>query len=216
MTKSSNKPNFGRRSFVTASIRTILSSTLSVSFGQAIASLLDSNRLRIGIIYATRYGATADNAAWIAAGINQNTALYDIETTDVPTVISQLDYVIAGSGIWREGVHPAIQSMMTEYASIFNEKLLASFIVCGTLPSNEVNRSRIAGYFHGMHNPLRQPPPLSQALGGRLRVEKLSHQDHQLMLHFYQNILKTQLTSWDRTDPNAARNFGQSLKSVYK
>lgn len=101
---------------------------------------------------------------------------------------------------------------MTDHAQTFNEKLIASFIVCGTQPNSKENNVRIASYFNGIHAPLKQPPSLSQALGGRLRVEALTEQDRELLTHFYQKVLKTELTDWDRTDPAAAKTFGQRLK----
>ena len=167
--------------------------------------------IKIGLIYASRYGATADNAAWIAQGVNRTVVLLDIEKTNVASVVNAYDYFIVGSGIWRETVHDAIRSMIADHTQTFNEKLVASFVVCGTQPDSNENNARIASYFSGIHAPLRQPPPLSQALGGRLRVETLSEQDHKLMTRFYQNILKTKLVDWDRTDPAAARAFGQHL-----
>ena len=198
-----------RRGFIATTVKTTLGGYLAFSYGSAIAAVLDQKDTRIGLIYASRYGATADNAAWIAKGAGLDVTLLDIEAINVSSVINRYDRFIVGSGVWREGIHEAIRTMMTKYAAVFDEKLIASFVVCGTQPNSEENKARIAGYFSGIHDPLKQPPLLSQALGGRLRVESLSEQDYELLSNFYHNILKTELANWDRTDPAAARSFGE-------
>jgi len=104
--------------------------------------------------------------------------------------------------------------MMTKFATVFDEKLIASFVVYGTQPSSEENKARIAVYFNGMHESLKQPPSLSQALGGRLRVASLSEQGYELLSNFYRNILKTELVDWDRTEPAAATAFGKQAKGI--
>jgi len=51
-----------RRGFIATTVKTTLGGLLAFSYGNAIAAMLDKKDVRIGLIYASRYGATADNA----------------------------------------------------------------------------------------------------------------------------------------------------------
>jgi hypothetical protein len=44
-----------------------------------------------------------------------------------------------------------------------------------------------------------------------MTIEKLSEKDRKLLDNFYNNVLKREFKSWDRTDPEEAGKFGISM-----
>ena len=207
---SFEQENSDRRVFLKKIAAGSLGLWAALNFGQAIAQRVP-NHARIACVYATRYGATRDNAEWIASGINQDVSLFDIEIDAVDRVVADYDFVIVGSGVWREGVHAAIKSFVADYADHLTDKLIASFVVCGTQANSEKNKKRIEGYFAGMHESLPRAPHLYQALGGRLRVDQLNEEDRAKLTRFYTKVLKRELESWDRTDKQAALSFASKV-----
>jgi hypothetical protein len=50
-------------------------------------------------------------------------------------------------------------------------------------------------------------------LGGRIIVDKLTDEGREILINFYRTYLKSELTSWDRTEPEKAERFGRSLQN---
>jgi len=189
----------------------IITSAAALSFGCSIKPLVDDKEKKVALIYATRYGATLDTAKWIAQGMKREVDLLDIEMLTFEDIITEYDYFIIGSGIWIDGVHKDILTLLQEHHKEIESKLLATFIVCGTTQKEESGRARIKQYFRRFHGSLETQPPLHEQFGGRIVIEELTPKDRKLLEHFYKKVLKKEFVSWDRREPEKAKLFGQTM-----
>ncbi|WP_157858139.1 flavodoxin domain-containing protein [Pelodictyon luteolum] len=200
-----------RREFL---LKTAGYASLAISgwmFGRHLTVYGQECRRSTALVYATRYGATKECAEWILAGMGAPADLLDIERISYSDVLSGYDRLIIGSGIWANGVDQKILDFFEAGRGLLDEKLLATFIVCGSTTATIKGRAHIDGYFSSMHKTLSKSPSCSRAFGGRLIVEKLNDEDHKALTAFYRSFLQTELRDWDRTDPNQARSFGSAL-----
>ena len=196
-----------RRDFLLGLGVTLLSAS-AYSFGESVKSKVSG---KTAILYGTRYGATKDTAAWIAKGIGKPVDLLNIEEVDPAKTVQGYDSFIIGSGIWIDGPHKKLTALLSTHRASMQQKVIASFIVCGTTGEDEAGSARIAGYFERLHKPLERIPECSQHFGGRMIIEKLSEKDRKLLDNFYTKVLKKEFKSWDRTNPKGAEKFGSTL-----
>lgn len=183
-------------------------SLAALNFGCSISTLI-GEKSATALIYATKYGATRDTAGWIQNGINGDVDLLNIEDIYFPRTAKSYDAFIIGSGVWIGGVHNRLLEFLTSQADMLDGKVIASFIVCGTDGGTESGKKRIRSYFEPFHAPLTKLPLLSEYFGGRIIVEKLTEEDREALIKFYRTFLKSELTSWDKTDPDKAGRFGK-------
>ena len=184
-------------------------SLAALNFGCSISKLRGDRAGNTALIYATRYGATKDTAQWIRTGIDREVDLLNIEDISFTRAVNGYDSFILGSGVWTGGVHNRLLDFLTSQAELLDGKITASFIVCGTDGGTESGKKRISGYFDQFHAPLKRVPLLSGSFGGRIIVEKLTDEDREALIKFYRTFLKSELMSWDKTDPERAGRFGK-------
>ncbi|MGB5505846.1 MAG: flavodoxin domain-containing protein [Sulfurovum sp.] len=199
-----------RRSFL-LNIGVAFASASAYSFGNSIKPLIESRSEKIALIYGSRYGATEDNAKWVAKGIGSDVDILNIETIDFAETLKKYDKFIIGSGIWIDGAHKRLMELLSTYTVQIESKIIASFIVCGTTGEDVAGKARIEGYFERFHKPLNVKPTLKKHFGGRMTIEQLSEKDRKLLDNFYTNVLKREFKSWDRTNPEQAEKFGLSM-----
>ena len=200
-----------RRDFLLRSGIMLLSAS-AYSFGESIEPLIESKSEKIALIYGTRYGATEDTAKWIAKGMGStNVEVLNIETIDFEETMQKYDQFIIGSGIWIDGAHKRLMELLATHKEQIQQKIIASFIVCGTTGEDDAGKLRIEGYFERFHKSLDVKPAMKRHFGGRMSIEKLSEKDRKLLDNFYRNVLKKEFVSWDRTKPEAAEKFGAEL-----
>jgi len=199
-----------RRSFL-LNIGVVFASASAYSFGNSIKPFIETPTEKVALIYGTRYGATQDNAEWIAKGIGPQLSVLNVENIDFKETLKEYDKFIIGSGIWIDGAHKRLMELLSLYTAQIEPRIIASFIVCGTTGEDAAGRSRIEGYFERFHKPLNVKPALKKHLGGRMTIEKLNNKDRKLLDNFYNNVLKREFKSWDRTDPKVAEKFGISM-----
>jgi menaquinone-dependent protoporphyrinogen oxidase len=200
-----------RREFLTGALKYSSLSLLAFNFGCSISTLIDSSSSNAALVYGTKYGSTKDTANWIKNGARGKIDLLNIEHISYSEISSRYDLFIIGSGVWIGGVHEKLVEFLTSQADMLDDKVIASFIVCGTDGSTAGGKKRIDGYFEQLHEPLQRMPVLSEYFGGRITVEQLTEEDREALEQFYQTYLKTELTSWDRTDPEKAKLYGKDL-----
>lgn len=189
-------------------------SLAALNFGCSISKLTGDRAGNTALIYATKYGATRDTAKWIRNGINGEVDLLNIEDISFPGTAKGYGSFIVGSGVWLGGVHNRLLDFLTSQAEALDGKVMASFIVCGTDGGTESGKKRINGYFDQFHAPLKKLPLLSDYFGGRITVEKLTDEDREALIKFYRTFLKSELTSWDKTDPDKARRYGEEASRL--
>ena len=201
-----------RRDFLLTLGITLVSAS-AYSFGQSIQSKtkpLD----KVAVLYGTRYGATKDTAQWIAKGVGTQVDVLNIENIDLAEIVKKYDKFIIGSGIWIDGPHKRLVELLSTYTEQIEAKIVASFIVCGTTGEDEAGKQRIKGYSERLHEPLSVKPKIHRHFGGRLIIEKLNEKDRKLLDNFYNNVLKKEFKSWDRTRPKFAEKFGKTLHQI--
>ena len=204
-----------RRSFLKTSLKLTAGLVVAFNFGCSLRSKIDrQGAKRVAVLYASRYGATADTAGWIAEGIGGDVALVDIAQHDSASVLAEHDLLIVGSGVWTGGPHPDIRNFSRDYAEQLSEKLLAVFVVCGTEPTSDSARKRIDGYLQQITQALKQAPLFTAQFGGRVVVEKLNNEDRAALNKFYRTYLNKELESWNRTSPEEATLFGDKLQGA--
>ncbi|MEW6600804.1 MAG: flavodoxin domain-containing protein [Nitrospirota bacterium] len=188
-------------------------SLAAMNFGCSISELI-KDKSKTALIYATRYGATRDTAGWIRSGINRDVDLLNIEDISFAGTAQKYDSFIIGSGVWIAGVHNRLLEFLRSEAETLDGKVIASFVVCGTDGGTEGGRKRINSYFEPFHAPLKKLPLLSDYFGGRIIVEKLTEEDREALIKFYRTYLKSELTSWDKTNPKMAGAFGKDASRL--
>ncbi len=199
-----------RRDFL-LNIGILLTVASAYSFGDSIKPLINEKKDKIALIYGTRYGATEDTAKWIAKGMGTSVDVLNIEKINFDETVNKYDKFIIGSGIWIDGPHKRLIELLSTHTQEIESKIIASFIVCGTTGENEAGKKRIKGYSERLHKPLSVKPKIHKYFGGRMVIEKLSEADRKLLDNFYNNIIKKEFKSWDRTKPEDAEKFGTEL-----
>ena len=199
-----------RRNFLLATGIALVSAS-AYSFGNNIKPLIDEKLEKTALIYGSRYGATADTAKWISKGIGDSVDVLNIETIDFDETIHKYDKFIIGSGIWIDGAHKRLMEFLSMHKDQIQQKIIASFIVCGTTGEDDAGKLRIEGYFERFHRPLDIKPALTRYFGGRMVIGKLTEKDRKLLDNFYRKVLKKEFASWDRTKPEEAEKFGTEL-----
>jgi len=198
-----------RRNFLLTLGMTLVSAS-AYSFGESIQKNIQK-RAQIALLYGTRYGATEDTAKWIAKGMDGHVTVLNIENINFEETVKKYDKFIIGSGIWIDGAHKRLMELLSIHTEEMQSKIIASFIVCGTTGEDEAGQRRIEGYFERFHKPLRIKPEMKKHFGGRMIIEKLSEKDRKLLDNFYNNVLKKEFVSWDRTKPYEAEKFGTAF-----
>lgn len=196
-----------RRKFLKLSSNLTLASIAAFNFGCSIQPLVKDKK--VALIYATRYGATKDTAGWIEEGLDREVDLLNIEDMSFPETAKNYDLFIIGSGVWIDGVHTDMLKFLETQKVGLKDKVVASFIVCGTTAKDVKGEERIEKYFQKFHVSMDKKPALSEYFGGRMTIDKLNEKDSKMLEVFYERILKREFVSWDRTQPDRARLFGE-------
>jgi len=204
--------NTDRRNFLKYGSTITLLSIGAFNFGCSIKPLVQDKNKKVALIYATRYGATKDTAQWIEQGLDREVELLNIEDISFAETAKKYDLFILGSGVWIDGVHKDMLKFLETQKAELKDKIIASFILCGTTNKDVQGEARIEQYFTKFHSSLDKKPPLNEKFGGRMIIDKLNEKDKKLLEMFYKKVLKREFVSWDRTQPDKARLFGQSYK----
>ena len=199
-----------RRKFLKLSSNIALASVAAFNFGCSIEPLVKEKK--VALIYATRYGATKDTAEWIEEGIGRKIDLLNIEDISFSQTVKKYDLFIIGSGVWIDGVHKDMLQFLEVHKTELKGKIVASFILCGTTGEDIKGEERIEQYFSKFHSSLDEKPPLNEKFGGRIIIDKLNEKDRKMLEMFYKKVLKREFVSWDRTEPEKARLFGEKAK----
>lgn len=210
---SENNNNDGSRRDFLRRIGYLGVATAAVNFGFNIEQAFSANTNNIAILYATKYGATKDTAQWVSEGFKHNIEVLNVKEVRLAD-LHRYDGFILGSAVIKENILSDMQSAIKSFSSVFKDKVLATFIVCGTEGKNEREKKHITGYINRFNALLPTPPKQSQYFGGRMIVSKLTEEDRLAMTRFYQKILKRKLTNWDRTNSKLAITYGELINTT--
>ncbi len=197
-----------RREFLKLGSSAVLVSMAAFNFGCSLQPLVNDKEKKVALIYATRYGSTKDTAEWIAKGLGREVDLLDVEKITFCATAKNYDLIIIGSGVWIDGVHKDMLRFLETQKRFLKDKIVASFILCGTTGEDVKGDERIESYFSKFHSSLDKKPALSEKFGGRMIIEQLNDKDRKMLEVFYERILKREFVSWDRTEPEKAQQFG--------
>jgi len=204
--------NKNRRNFLKMSGVVTLVSIGAFNFGCSIKTLVQDKNKKVALSYATRYGATKDTAQWIEKGLDREVELLNIEDISFAETAKKYDLFIIGSGVWIDGEHKDMLKFLETQKAEIKDKIIASFILCGTTNKDVQGEAKIEQYFRKFHSSLDKKPPLNEKFGGRMIIDKLNEKDKKLLEMFYKKVLKREFGRWEKKEPEKARWFGKSKK----
>lgn len=155
------------------------------------------------IIYASRYGSTAQTAEWIAEGME---GMAEVMPVSEAADLSSYDFVILGSGIYGGQFHKDMRAFLEEKKEELSQKITAIFVVCGA------SDSYAQGYLDMFAEESGTTPSLMKAFGGWLKKELLSPEDFKILESYYKSI-NSPFENYDHTDKAKALEFGREIKN---
>jgi menaquinone-dependent protoporphyrinogen IX oxidase len=155
----------------------------------------------VAIIYASRYGSTAQTAEWIAEGMEGKAAVLSIKDAGD---LKAYRIIILGSGIYFDQLHPDMSAFLETRGDEVKDKLLAAFIVCGTPPE------QAQGYLDMFAEKCKAKPLLMRAFGGWIKKELLSPEDSKSLEDYYKSINEP-FNNYDNTDRAKCLAFGKEI-----
>ncbi len=149
--------------------------------------------MRALIVYDTVYGSTAQVAGWIGERLEgcQETSVTVVRVTE-KFDLADYDTVLVGSPIYlKDQILDSITNFVSENKEILAEKKVGIFVV-----ALDTAGSYLRGKPHGGLEHLREfaalfdaPPIYGKVLGGEQIPTRLSDEDKEKLLGFYQQIM---------------------------
>ena len=153
------------------------------------------------IIYGSRYGSTAQTAAWIAEGLEGKAAVLSAKDAGD---LGGYEKVILGSGIYGGQLHADMAAFLEKRGGEVRSKLLALFVVCGAPPH------RASGYLEMFAEQCQAEPPLARAFNGWMKKERLSPEDFSGLENYFRSVNRP-FENYDQTDKAACLEFGREI-----
>lgn len=155
----------------------------------------------IAIIYGSRYGSTAQTAAWIAEGMAGRAVV--VAAKDAGD-LSGYESVILGSGIYGDRLHADMAAFLEKRSGEIKGKLLALFVVCGMPPD------QAGGYLKMFAEKCQAKPLLTRAFNGWMKKEILNPEDFKGLESYYKSA-GYPFENYDRTDKTKCLEFGKEI-----
>lgn len=155
----------------------------------------------IVIIYSSRYGSTAQNAKWIAEGLEGKALV--VAAKDVGD-LSGYDHVILGSGIYGSQLHKDMSTFLEERKDEISNKIVALFVTCGSPPSYAQK------YLEMFAEKCGVKPKLTKAFPGWQKKELLSPEDYKILENYYKNINQP-FEDYDHTDKTMCFEWAKEI-----
>jgi flavodoxin len=156
---------------------------------------------RVVIVYASRYGSTAQTAQWIAEGMAGKA---DVVSASDAADLSGYGKVILGSGIYNDALHADMAAFLEKSGAEIGAKVLAVFVVCGMPPD------QAGGYLEMLAAKCGAKPLLAQAFNGWMKKEILSPEDFKGLEEYYRSA-GYPFENYDRTDKAKCLEFGKEI-----
>ena len=204
-----------RRKFLALTGKASLGLLLAFNFGCSIGKKVAPNTAKkTALIYGTRYGSTHDTAVWINNGIGLDLDLLNVEDISFEQTLLDYDQFILGSGVWTGGIHARLKEFMEKNKEQLQDKVIASFVVCGSQDNTDSGKKSIQKYLAQFSQTLGYQPLFEKNFGGRIIVSLLSTEDKQALTSFYRKYLNRELENWNRMDETKAENYGKEINSM--
>ena len=128
------------------------------------------------IIYASKYGSTADCAKYLQTGLTGTVSVVDIETVSAHTInLEPFDTVTIGSSIYVGSISKKMRAFCATFEEVLLKKRVAIFICCG-FPA------QLSAYLsHNFSPALLEKATLAEPFGGEARLDKMKITDKLIM-----------------------------------
>ena len=153
------------------------------------------------IIYGSRYGSTAQTAAWVAEGMAGKAMV--VSAKDAGD-LSGYEKVILGSGIYGDQVHVDMAAFLEKRGAEIKDRIIALFVVCGTPPG------LAGGYLEMFAAKCQSKPLLLRAFNGWQKKELLSPEDLKGLEGYYKSVNQP-FENYDHTDKAKCLDFGKEI-----
>ncbi len=140
------------------------------------------------IVCGTKYGSTMVIGEWIAERLTFDSKVYDVKDAPPP---DDFELVILGSGIYEGKILPEINKYIDNHLKVLEEKKTAIFGVCldttGVFVKGRLHGGW--GYIMPIIEKFKNPPIHAGLLHGEINPSKLTPEDTERLMHFYNRIL---------------------------
>lgn len=140
------------------------------------------------IVCGSRYGSTMVIAGWIAERLEFDCLITDVKDAPDP---EEFELVILGAGIYNDAFIPEITDYIDRHIKALEDKKKVLFGVCLDTAGVFFN-GKIHGGWEYILPAIRkfQNPPLHAGLlHGEINPAKLTSEDYQKLMHFYNKML---------------------------
>ncbi len=144
------------------------------------------------LVYASRYGSTKLIGEWIIERLGFVAEIKDVKEAPDP---SAYELIIIGSGVYNEKVLPEINIYIDKYLDVLEEKQVVLYAVCMDVEGVYLKGKIWGGweYLLPLIKKFKNPPLHAGLLHGEINPAKLSQEDYQKLLWFYQKVLRQQI-----------------------
>jgi len=145
------------------------------------------------IVCGSRYGSTRVIAQWIAERLGFDCLITDVKDAQYP---GEFELVILGSGIYENGFMPEVNAYIDKHIKTLENKKKVIFGVCLDTKGVFVNGKIHGGweYIMPVTKKFRNPPLHAGLLHGEINPSRLTREDHEKLMHFYNRILKRNIS----------------------
>ncbi|MCL0069336.1 flavodoxin domain-containing protein [Dehalococcoidia bacterium] len=140
-------------------------------------------------VCGSRYGSTRVIGEWIAERLGFDSLITDAGDAPDP---GEFDLVMLGSGIYNDGFIPGVMDYIDRHIEVLEDKKKVIFGVCLDTTGVFV-KGKIHGGWEYIMPAIRkfQNPPLHAGLlHGEINPAKLTTEDYEKLMHFYNKMLK--------------------------
>jgi menaquinone-dependent protoporphyrinogen IX oxidase len=164
------------------------------------------------VIFASKYGSTAEYASHIAQKLGTQ-ALRASEATS--EAVSGADFIVLGSPIYAYSVLTEMETFLEGNREILVDKPLAAFVVCGdTLWNPEAEEGGNKNLVK-LTRFLPSDPVAVGIFGGRMIMEELDEEDGPRIRAFYKRLGR-EPTGYDRMEMGDVDPFVEEIKKVLR
>jgi len=145
--------------------------------------------MKVLFVYGTKYGSAKIIAEWIAERLGFDSLI--TEAKDAPDP-EEFDLIIMGSGIYNDTLLPEVMDYIDRHIEVLEDKKKVIFGVC--LDTTGVYfRGKIHGgweYIMPAIKKFKNPPIHADLLHGEINPTKLTPEDYEKLMWFYNKMLK--------------------------
>lgn len=147
------------------------------------------------IVCASRYGSTLEIARWISERLPWETVeVYPVENAPNP---DEFELIFLGGGVYTEKITKEIVEYAKKNFEVLKDKKVVLFAVCLDTKGFYLRGNFYGGwrYLEPLLEVFKSHPPLyAGVLSGEINPKKLNQKDYQALMHFYNKILKRNIT----------------------